>query len=167
VTLSRHQIKDDGRSSSVKEASVTALQTDALELTELWSETDPDRRARFNFPISLETGAASTAVVYFEVPPGKHLGQHTDSAEEVLFIRSGRAEAVVGEERLTVAAGGLALVPAMVPHDVINVGDEPVQVVGFFSSSTVISVFDEPFAPIDAKVFVTPPVDQPEPAAPA
>jgi len=71
---------------------------------------------------------------------------------------------VVGEQRLTVEAGGLAPVPARVPHDVINVGDEPVRVIGFFSSSTVISVFEEPFAPIDAKVFVTPPVDQPEPA---
>jgi len=101
---------------------VTALQTDALELAEVWSETDPDRGARFNFPISMETGAASTAVVYFEVPPGKHLGRHRDSAEEVLFIRSGRAEAVVGEQRLTVEAGGLAPVPARVPHDVINVG---------------------------------------------
>ena len=71
---------------------------------------------------------------------------------------------MVGEQRLTVEAGGLAPVPARVPHDVINVGDEPVRVIGFFSSSTVISVFEEPFAPIDAKVFVTPPVDQPEPA---
>ena len=48
---------------------MTALQTDALELAEVWSETDPDRGARFNFPISMETGAASTAVVYFELPP--------------------------------------------------------------------------------------------------
>jgi hypothetical protein len=44
-----------------------------------------------------------------------------------------------------------------VPHDVINTGDEPVRVVGFFSSATVLSEFEDPFAPIDANVVLAPP----------
>jgi quercetin dioxygenase-like cupin family protein len=133
-----------------------SVQTDELELMEGWSENDPTRRARFNFPIFNLTGALNTAVVYFEVDPGQHLGMHTDSAEEVLYIVSGTAEAIVGDESGEIGPGSLALVPAMVPHDIANAGDETVRVIGFFSSSTVVSVFDDPFAPIGRRVVGTP-----------
>jgi quercetin dioxygenase-like cupin family protein len=133
-----------------------AVQIDDLDLIEGWSENDPTRRARFNFPVSNLTGALSTAVVYFEVDPGRHLGMHTDSAEEIVHIVSGNGEAIVGEERGDVGPGSLALVPAMVPHDILNTGDETMRVVGFFSSSTVVSVFDDPFAPIGRRVVGTP-----------
>jgi len=133
-----------------------AVQTDELELIEGWSENDSTRRARFNFPIFNLTGALNTAVVYFEVDPGDHLGMHTDSAEEVLYIMSGTAEAIVGDERGEIGPGSLALVPAMVPHDIVNTGDETVRLVGFFSSSTVVSVFEDPFAPIGRRVVGTP-----------
>ena len=132
------------------------VQTDELELIEGWSEDDSTRRARFNFPIFNLTGALNTAVVYFEVDSGDHLGMHTDSAEEVLYIMSGTAEAIVGDERGEIGPGSLALVPAMVPHDIVNTGDETVRVVGFFSSSTVVSVFEDPFAPIGRRVVGTP-----------
>jgi quercetin dioxygenase-like cupin family protein len=133
-----------------------AVQTDELELMEGWSENDSTRRARFNFPIFNLTGALTTAVVYFEVDPGQHLGLHTDSAEEVLYIVSGTAEAIVGDESGEIGVGSLALVPAMVPHDIVNAGDETVRVIGFFSSSTVVSVFDDPFAPMGRRVVGTP-----------
>jgi len=134
---------------------------DHLELIEIWSETDETRRARFTFPICNLTGAASSSVVYFEVDPGKHLGMHRDSAEEIVMIVSGSAEAIVGEERGKVAAGSLAVIPAMVPHDVVNIGDEPVRVVGFFSSATMVSVFDDPLAPIGKCVVGTPLPEEP------
>jgi quercetin dioxygenase-like cupin family protein len=133
-----------------------AVQTDELELIEGWSENDSTRRARFNFPVFNLTGALNTAVVYFEVEPGQHLGVHTDSAEEVLYIVTGTAEAIVGNESGEIGPGSLALVPAMVPHDIVNIGDETVRVLGFFSSSTVVSVFDDPFAPIGRRVVGTP-----------
>jgi quercetin dioxygenase-like cupin family protein len=133
-----------------------AVRIDELELVEGWSESDPTRHARFNFPIFNLTGALASSVVYFEVDPGKHLGMHTDSAEEILYIASGRAEAIVGDERGELGPGGLALVPAMTPHDVANNGEETVRVVGFFASSTVVSVFEDPFAPIGRRVVGTP-----------
>ena len=101
-------------------------------------------------------GAASTAVVYFELEPGEHTGMHTDSAEEIVLILSGRAEATVGDERGELSAGGLGLVPALVPHDVRNVGEETVRVVGFFSSGVVVSVFDDPLMPAGKHVVGTP-----------
>lgn len=81
---------------------------------------------------------------------------HTDSAEEIVLILSGRAEAIVGDERGELSAGGLGLVPALVPHDIRNVGDETVRVVGFFSSSTVVSVFEDPMMPIGKRIVGTP-----------
>ena len=127
-----------------------------LELIEAWSDTDERRGARFNFPMFSSTGARASAVVYCEVDPGKHLGMHTDSAEEVVLVVEGSAEVVVGRERGRLETGEMALVPAMVPHDVICAGDQPVRFVGWFASATVVSVFDEPFAPIGKRVLGTP-----------
>lgn len=127
-----------------------------LELIEAWSDTDERRGARFNFPMFSSTGARASAVVYCEVDPGKHLGMHTDSAEEVVLVVEGSAEVVVDGERGRLETGEMALVPAMVPHDVICAGDQPVRFVGWFASATVVSVFDEPFAPIGKRVLGTP-----------
>jgi len=88
-----------------------SLQLDDLELVEGWSDDDPKLRGRFDFPVHAETGAASTSVVYFEVPPGSHCGRHTHSAEEILLILDGSVEAEVECERGRLVAGGIALIP--------------------------------------------------------
>lgn len=103
-------------------------------------------------PINRWVGARDTAVVYFEIQPGDRLATHTDSAEEILYIVAGEAEAEVGDERGRVRAGDLAVIPAMVPHGLRNVGDGPVKVVGFFCRSEIISSFDEPVQPIGQAV---------------
>src|SRR5918997_3952272 len=133
-----------------------AIQLSDRDLADISSETDETRRIRVDFPISSVDGAASTSIVYFELEPGEHTGMHTDSAEEIVLILSGTAEAIVGDERGELSAGGLGLVPALVPHDVRNIGDETVRVVGFFSSSTVVSVFDDPMMPLGKRVVGTP-----------
>lgn len=144
-----------------------AVQLADLDLLDVTSETDETRHIRFDFPISSLGGAASTAVVYFELEPGEHTGMHTDSAEEIVLVLSGTAEAIVGDERGELTAGGLGLVPALVPHDVRNIGDETVRVVGFFSSATVVSVFDEPLMPVGRRVVGTPLPEEAEVAAAA
>ena len=131
-----------------------AVQLAERDLVDIWSETDEARRIRVDVPIS------STAVVYFELEPGEHTGMHTDSAEEIVLILSGRAEAIVGDERGELTAGGLGLVPALVPHSVRNIGEETVRVVGFFSSGIVVSVFDDPLMPAGNRVVGTPLPDE-------
>jgi len=133
-----------------------AVQLADRDLVDISSETDETRRMRVDFPISSVAGAASAAVVYFELEPGERTGMHTDSAEEIVLILSGRVEAIVGDERGELSAGGLGLVPALVPHDVRNVGEETVRVVGFFSSATVVSIFDDPLMPVGKRVVGTP-----------
>ena len=130
-----------------------AVSTRDLELNEGWVDSDAERyRARFTFPINAATGAEDSAVVYFELEPGKSLATHTDSAEEILYIVSGTAIAHVGDESARVNAGDLAVVPALAPHGLDNDGDETVRVVGFFSEAEIESVFGEPMQPVDATV---------------
>src|SRR5829696_1844926 len=97
--------------------------TRELELMQGWFNSDPDHaRARVTFPINKWAGSADSAVVYFEIEPGDRLAEHTDSAEEVLYVVAGDAEAQVGTERGRLTAGDLTVIPAMVPHGVVNVG---------------------------------------------
>ena len=122
--------------------------TPRLELNEAWLENDPRQRVRVAFPINKATGAEHTAVVYFEVAPGERLGSHTDSAEEILYIVAGEGLAELGDERGPVRAGDLAVIPAMVPHGIINTGTETLKVVGFFCESEITSEFEAPLQPM-------------------
>ncbi|MGH2981590.1 MAG: cupin domain-containing protein [Solirubrobacterales bacterium] len=123
-----------------------AFQTQDLELAEVSSPGDETREVRAAFPLYHGTGSASTSMVYFELEPEMHLGSHIDSAEEVLVVLEGEVEATIDGESGRVRAGGMALVPAMVPHDVRNAGDETAKVAGLFSSNTMVAVFEEEFS---------------------
>lgn len=122
------------------------VSTNELELAAISSPGDPTREVRAAFPLHHAHGAASTAVVYFTLEPGMHLGRHVDSAEELLIVLEGEVEATVGEEAARIPAGGMALVPALVGHDVRNVGTTTARVCGVFSANTMVAVFDEPFS---------------------
>ncbi len=136
-----------------------AVQTSELELMHFSHVGDESGAADAAWPIYRDTGAANTAVVYFELAPGTHLGTHTDSSEEVLVILGGEVEIVVGDERARVGAGGIAVAPAFVPHDLISVGVEPARVAGVFSSNTIVSVFDDPFEQTGGRVVGSPPAE--------
>ncbi len=125
-----------------------------LELLKFWQESDPLAGIRINFPVDAQTGAASSAAVYFEVEPAQHIGTHTHSAEEILFVLAGEGEASVGDETGRLAAGEAAVVPALAAHDIRNTGDGPLRVLGFFSSSTVVATFDHPPVEGGPQVFV-------------
>ncbi len=137
---------------------------DRLDLVEYFQEADPTLRATFGRPVHTQTGATSTGVVYFEVEPGRHGGSHAHSAEEVVLILQGEAEVVVVEERGRLSAGGMMVIPARVPHDVRNVGENTLRVVGFFPSAAVVTTFEEVLAPMNLKVMVmgAPPPDAQE-----
>jgi quercetin dioxygenase-like cupin family protein len=125
---------------------VITAKPNELELLKFWQESDPTAGIKINFPIDAQTGAASTAAVYFELDPEQHIGRHTHSAKEILFVLEGEAEAVVGDERGRLSKEEMAVVPANVPHDLYNVGEGTLRVVGFFSSAAVVTIFDDPLA---------------------
>jgi quercetin dioxygenase-like cupin family protein len=129
-----------------------------LDLFDAWYEADPAMRVAVSFPFYAATGNERSAVVYFEIAPGCYLGTHTDSAEEILLIVSGTVEACLADQTGTLAAGEAALIPAMAPHSVRNIGDAPARCVGFFAAATVESTFDRPLMPFGQRVVGTPPV---------
>jgi quercetin dioxygenase-like cupin family protein len=126
----------------------------SLALADVESELDPNMRLRVAFPHSSSEGNESLATVYFEIEPGDRLAVHQDSAEELLLVLQGEGEAIVGDETGIARAGEIVTVPAMVRHGIRNVGTETLRVLGFFSASTVVSTFEEPIGPGDARVFV-------------
>jgi quercetin dioxygenase-like cupin family protein len=109
---------------------------------------------RVSFPVSSATGTASTASVLFELDPGAELPVHTDSAEELLIVVQGTAEARVGDDIGRLERHQVGVVPPMAPHGLRNVGDDVLRVFGTFSSSTVVSTFERPFEPGGPEVFV-------------
>ncbi len=125
-----------------------------LNAVELVENATPSGSIRVDFPFHSAMGTASTAAVLFELEPGNELATHTDSAEEVLLVLAGEGEAHVDGEHGRLRVGQLAIVPAMAPHGVRNVGETTLRVLGFFSSSTVVSTFDQPIGPEGERVFV-------------
>jgi quercetin dioxygenase-like cupin family protein len=134
-----------------------AVQTQDLELMTFTQRGDDDNAVAAAWPVYRDTGAASVAAVYFELAPGMRLPRHRDSAEELLVVLSGEIEAVVGDERALLGAGGLAVVPAMVPHEAVNVGAGPARVAGVFPSNTIIAEFEDDFEQTGGRVVGTPP----------
>jgi quercetin dioxygenase-like cupin family protein len=132
----------------------------ALQLLDAWYEHDASMQVRVNFPFYAATGNKSSSVVYFEIEPGHYLGTHTDSAEEIVLVLEGTVEVSLGDDHGQLSAGQAALVPAMVPHGVRNVGIETARCVGFFAAAAVQSTFDQPMLPFGQRAVGTPPVDE-------
>jgi quercetin dioxygenase-like cupin family protein len=122
-----------------KEYDVIAFDLDDFELM------DAGPGFRVSFPIHSATGTASTATVLFELDPGAELPVHRDSAEELLIVVQGTAEARVGDELGVLETHQVGLVPPMAPHGLRNIGDDVLRVFGTFSASTVVSTFERSF----------------------
>ena len=135
-----------------------------MELFENQGKDTPAQHCRSNFPLLGAMGTENSCAVYFELDPGNHLGQHTDSAEEVLLILAGTVEVSVGEEKGQLSQGELAVVPTMVPHNLRNVGQETAKVLGFFGSPNIVATFDEVWLPSNSRIVDT--AAMAEPVAP-
>jgi quercetin dioxygenase-like cupin family protein len=133
---------------ATKGAGVIAFDLDDFDL----ASVGPGLRA--SFPLHSATGTASTATVLFELDPGAELPVHTDSAEELLIVVQGTAQARVDDEMGRLEAHQVALVPPMAPHGLQNIGDDVLRVLGTFSASTVVSTFEEPLGPGGPQLFV-------------
>ena len=99
-------------------------------MMEGWHEGEPKAQWRVGFPLlSLD----DSLVIQIETEPGASLGTHTDSAEEILLVLAGRIEAHVGDERVELGPGEMAIVPELAPHGFRTVGDVTARVLGFLS----------------------------------
>jgi quercetin dioxygenase-like cupin family protein len=126
----------------------------AMDLVDGHFAGDPTVRFRANFALFGGNGAEGSSLVYVELEPGKALGEHTDSPEEVLLVLEGEVEMTVGRDRARAGAGSVAVVPPMVPHGFRNVGAGIARVVGFFPSRGVAATFAEPVEPMGERLLV-------------
>jgi quercetin dioxygenase-like cupin family protein len=113
------------------------------DLSDAWIEGDEDARWR---SAAGESGDSSGTSL-LEVEPGCRLPRHTDSAEEVVVVVSGRASVSVGDDTATVPAGGVALVPRCVPHEVRNAGPDTLRFVAVYAGADVVTTYEREVAP--------------------
>ena len=130
---------------------MSALAPDQLDFSDAWIEGDGSARWRSAAGHGPSTGAHASGSSILAVAPGCRLPVHTDSAEEVAVVVAGTAEVVTAEERSTVPSGGLALIPADVPHEVRNVGDEELRFVAVYADTDVVSHYEQPIQPSGAR----------------
>jgi quercetin dioxygenase-like cupin family protein len=148
-----------GDSDETELKTVSLEDLDLVEITQ--SNTDMEVNASFPFSpafpatTGLELEGGHT-VVYFEIDPGKELGTHEDSPEELVVCLAGDGiEAWVGDANGTIGAGDLVVIPPMAPHGFRNTGDVTARCLGFFSDSTVVGEFEEEVEPLGVRVVKT------------
>ena len=124
-----------------------ALSLDDLDFADAWLEGDESARWRSASGHSPSNGAASSGSSVLEVRPGCKLPTHTDSAEETIVVLAGTAEVQVEDETAQVPAGGLALVPKDVPHEVRNAGDDVLRFAAVYAEPDVVTTYREPVQP--------------------
>jgi quercetin dioxygenase-like cupin family protein len=135
------------------------LTLEDLDLVDV-HQSDSDMDVSVNFPFS-PTFPATTGmelegghtVVYFEVEPGKALGTHRDSPEELIVCLDGEGiEAWAGDAEGEVGAGDLVVIPPLAPHGFRNTGEETARFLGIFSDSTVVGEFEDVLEPLGERV---------------
>src|SRR5215212_4438169 len=102
-------------------------------LEDQWVEGRPELRWRSTLGTTPDDGARASSTSLLEVDPGCALPRHTDSVEEQVVVVSGVAEVDVAGDEERVDAGGVALVPLGVLHQVRSVGDEPLRFVAVYA----------------------------------
>jgi quercetin dioxygenase-like cupin family protein len=124
-----------------------ALPLDDLDFADAWQEGDDTARWRSASGHSPSTGASASGSSVLEVPAGCRLPRHTDSAEETIVVIAGTAEVIVGGESAEVAAGGLALVPEDVPHEVRNAGEGTLRFAAVYAEPDVVTTYEREVQP--------------------
>ena len=115
---------------------------DELDTFELTSSSTDDASWQAGwFAYGGGDGAEASAILYFALPPGKRLGQHTDTTEETVYILSGSGELLLDEGARPLRPGDLVVVKQGVVHDFRSTGSEDLRVVAFFSGPVAEQVW--------------------------
>ena len=113
------------------------------ELADSWQ--DGDQAARWRSTTGHEGAASGSSIL--EIDAGCRLPRHTDSAEETIVVVTGAAEVTVADARSRVSAGGVAVVPKDIPHDVRNAGDDTLRFVAVYAEPEVVTRYERDVQP--------------------
>jgi mannose-6-phosphate isomerase-like protein (cupin superfamily) len=136
----------DGATSGQRESMITA-DTGHLDLADAWIASDPHARWRSAMGLGPALGTRRSGTSVLEVPPGHCLPRHVDTAEETIVVLRGTAEVHVGDEAAEVPAGGMALVPEAVPHEVRNAGRQTLRFLALYASTDVTTRYEDEVQP--------------------
>jgi quercetin dioxygenase-like cupin family protein len=117
------------------------------EFSDAWIEGLEGARWRSASGHSPATGARASGSSLIQVPAGCRLPRHTDSAEETVVVVDGIADVEVGGERGEVRAGGLAVIPKDVPHEVRNAGEATLSFVAVYAEPDVVTRYERTVQP--------------------
>ena len=88
-----------------------------------------------------EHGATQLSIWRQTLAPGAATPPHSHDTEEVVLCHAGRGEVHLAGRVHRFGAATSVLLPRDVPHQIFNVGDEPMEITGVFPSAPV-AVFD-------------------------
>ena len=118
-----------------------------LEFSDAYVEGDETARWRSAAGHSPSSGSRASGSSVIVVPGGCRLPRHTDSAEETIVVLAGVADVTVGGDRAQLPAGGVAVVPEDLPHEVRNAGDEPLTFVAVYAAPDVVTRYEQVVQP--------------------
>jgi quercetin dioxygenase-like cupin family protein len=95
---------------------MTTAHADEEDLTQDWREGESHGRIDF-------------AVATDKLEPGASTGRRESGSERVLMVVDGCARAYVDGEATELVTGASVLIPALVPHEVENVGDSTLRLI--------------------------------------
>ena len=116
---------------------------DDAQFEDAWIEGDSLRHWRSARGHAAESSASSL----LEVPAGCRLARHTDSAEEVVVVLAGCARITIGDETEEVDAGGIAVIPESVPHEVESFGSETLRFAAIYAGGDVVTTYETDVQP--------------------
>jgi quercetin dioxygenase-like cupin family protein len=112
---------------------------DPSDFSAAWIEGDGSANWRSATGHGPSHGAQSSGSSVLEIDPGHCLPWHTDSAEETIAVVCGTARVTVDADSSVVSTGGLAVIPAEVPHQVENAGAEILRFIAFYAGTDVVT----------------------------
>ena len=90
-----------------------------------------------------EAGLESLSVWRQSIAPGGATPPHRHDCEEVVLVSRGRGELRLEGRIHEFGPDTTLVVPPDAPHQIVNTGDEPLELVGIFSTSPVRVTFPD------------------------
>ena len=97
-----------------------AINTDDVGMKSWVSRTSDDVEWQSEYLVHAGAGAADSVLILFSIAPGKRLGWHHNTAEEIQYFVSGKGELRFEERTVPVSAGDSIVVGEVVIHDLVN-----------------------------------------------
>jgi quercetin dioxygenase-like cupin family protein len=133
------------------------VDSNKLERTKVWGESDPTVRWQGAFARYGANGATASSTIVYEIEPGGRLGWHTDATEETQYIVGGSGKLHLEDgSTYPVGPGSVFVLPTPMRHDLENTGKEPLRAVAFFAAAMFTQTFDQVMMPPKTHVLGTP-----------